>query len=288
MTLPVNKSQLRKMLQSFLAEDIGSGDVTTNALAPRNLRARATLIPMEGGVLSGIEIVHEAFRILDPKLKWKVRCKDGQPFLPGRVIATVEGQARALLTGERVALNILQRMSGIATATRSYVSAVRGTRARILDTRKTIPGWRLLEKYAVRCGGGMNHRLDLSEAVLIKDNHIAIAGGIASAIRQVKEAVGPKIPCEAEVTRVSELREALRFEVERILLDNMTPQKVRQCIREIRRSRGGRRVIVECSGGITLENVHAYAAAGADWISVGALTHSARAVDISLEVEPCF
>ncbi|MDD5545001.1 MAG: carboxylating nicotinate-nucleotide diphosphorylase, partial [Acidobacteriia bacterium] len=188
MKFTVNRAQLRKIIRSYLSEDLGSGDVTTNSIVPLSQRAEGEFVVKQACVVAGLEFAKEVFHILDPKLRWKAHCHDGQFVTVGRSIVEVEGRARALLTGERVALNILQHLSGIATATRAYVEAVRGTSAKVLDTRKTTPGLREWEKYAVRCGGGVNHRLNLSEAVLIKDNHIASGGGVREAVSRILRA----------------------------------------------------------------------------------------------------
>lgn len=284
MSTHLNPRELQRLLHPFLKEDLGTGDLTTQSIVPTRLRGRGKFIARHGCVLAGIDAMAFVFRLLDPHVQWKWFFRDGQKVPPGKTIAQVEGSARALLSGERVALNILQHLSGIATLTHQYVRATRGTRTWILDTRKTIPGWRRLEKYAVRCGGGHNHRVGLYDAILIKDNHIAVAGSVSEAIRRARKHATPGIPLEVEVASSAQLREALTERVDQILLDNMTPRQVRQSVEQIRRHPGGKKVIVECSGNISLRTVRQYAGTGVDWISVGALTHSAPAVDISFEL----
>ena len=211
---------------------------------------------------------------------------DGEELTPGKVPARVSASAQALLTGERVALNLLQRLSGVATLTRRFARAIEGTEAEILDTRKTTPGLRALEKYAVRVGGGKNHRKDLGEAVLIKENHIRLAGGVSAALTAAQAAKGRAAWIEIEVTNLDELSMALKHNPDVILLDNMNPSLVRQAVEQVRKHNAPNKIRTEASGGITLENVREFAEAGVDWISVGALTHSAPAVDISFEIEP--
>ena len=274
------------MLRAFLAEDLGAGDLSTESIVPVAQRARGELIAKAPLVLAGIELFVEVFRILDAEAEVELRQRDGEELSPGARPAMVHARARALLSGERVALNLLQRLSGIATLTREFVRAVEGTGARILDTRKTTPGLRALEKYAVRVGGGYNHRMNLGEAVLIKENHIRLAGGIAPALVAAQSARGRAAWLEIEVTNQDELREALAHAPDAILLDNMTPAQARRAVEEIRGRDRERRIRIEASGGITLENVRGFAEAGADCISIGALTHSAPAVDLSFEIEP--
>jgi nicotinate-nucleotide pyrophosphorylase (carboxylating) len=286
MSLPLKSEALRKLVISFLREDVGSGDLTTNSIIPASARACGWFIAKQNCVLAGLEILPYAFRVLDPTIRVGYLYRDGQKVVQGQPVASVSGRARALLTAERVALNVLQRLSGIATLTHEFVQAVRGTRARIYDTRKTTPGWRVLEKYAVRCGGGHNHRLGLFDAVLIKDNHVAFAGGVRPAVERARKGSTGSPPLEVEVSTPDQLCEVLELRLNHILLDNMTSRQVRRCVELIRKRPGGRSVIVECSGGISLRSVRAFAKAGADWISVGALTHSAPAVDISFEIDP--
>jgi nicotinate-nucleotide pyrophosphorylase (carboxylating) len=282
----LDASTCHDLLRSFLAEDIGSGDITTETTVSITQRARGQVIAKAPLVLAGIELFIEVFRLLDSTTKAEIFSRDGEELTPGKIPAQVSASARALLTGERVALNLLQRLSGVATLTRRFVCAIQGTGAEILDTRKTTPGLRALEKYAVRVGGGNSHRKDLSEAVLIKENHIRLAGGVSAALTAAQAAKGRARWIEIEVTNLEELRAALAHNPDVILLDNMSPSLVRQAIGEVRRHAAQNRIRTEASGGITLENVREFAEAGVDWISAGALTHSAPAVDISFEIEP--
>jgi nicotinate-nucleotide pyrophosphorylase (carboxylating) len=279
-------SAYRELLQRFLAEDIGRGDITTQLTVPENLGARGELVAKASLVLAGINLFVEVFRLLDPAIAAEIHHHDGDLLSPGDVSLSIVGKARALLTGERVALNLIQRLSGITTVTRRYVQAVEGTGALIVDTRKTTPGLRDLEKYAVRVAGGHNHRRDLGEAILIKDNHIRLAGGVGPALAAAKSAAGKVAWIEVEVTNLEELRAALVLRPDMILLDNMKPAEVRQAVQEVRAADPSRNIRTEASGGITLENVRQYAETGVDWISVGALTHSAPAVDLSFEINP--
>ena len=266
-----------------LEEDLGPGDVTSTWTLPSDQRARGAFVAKEGGVIAGLLVAREVFRQLDEAVVLTLWVEDGTPVAPGTVVATVEGPAIPILSGERTALNFLQRMSGIATATRRYVEAVAGTGAVILDTRKTAPGLRALDKWAVRLGGGQNHRQGLYDMVLIKDNHIAAAGGIARAVERVRARNRAGLPVEVEVRTLAELDEVLALEppVDRIMLDNMDLPTMREAVR-----RTAGRIPLEASGGVNLERVRAIAETGVDYISVGALTHSVRALDISLELEP--
>jgi nicotinate-nucleotide pyrophosphorylase (carboxylating) len=282
----LDASACHSLLRSFLAEDIGSGDITTETTVPATQRARGEVIAKAPLVLAGIELFLEVFRLLDVTATAEIFSRDGEELAPGKVPARVNASARALLTGERVALNLLQRLSGVATLTRRFVRAIEGTRAEILDTRKTTPGLRALEKYAVRVGGGRNHRKDLGEAVLIKENHIRLAGGVAAALTAAQAAKGRAAWIEIEVTNLEELGAALKHHPDVILLDNMSPSLVRQAVDVVSKSSALKKIRTEASGGITLDNVREFAEAGVDWISVGALTHSAPAVDISFEIEP--
>ena len=299
-------SSYHKLLRRFLDEDLGAGDITTNTIVPAEQRARGELIAKAALVLAGIEPFLEVFRLLEPSAVAVIARHDGEELRPGESPVEVRASARTLLIGERVALNLLQRLSGIATLTRRFVREVAGTGAQILDTRKTTPGLRALEKYAVRVGGGRNHRKDLAEAVLIKENHIRMAGGVAAALQAAQPAQGRVAWTEIEVTNFDELREALAYRPDAhgpdadkpdahgpdvILLDNMSPQQVRQAVEQARLSKNTRleashKILLEASGGITIANVREFAETGVDWISVGALTHSAPAVDLSFEIEP--
>ena len=274
------------LLRSFLAEDIGSGDVTTEATVSATQRGRGEVVAKSPLVLAGIELFAEVFRLMDSTTTVELFSHDGEELAAGKIPARISASARALLTGERVALNLLQRLSGVATLTRRFVRAIEGTEAEILDTRKTTPGLRGLEKYAVRVGGGKNHRGNLGEAVLIKENHIRLAGGLPAALTSVQAAKGRVRWIEIEVTNLDELRAALAHNPDVIMLDNMRPSLVRQAVEEVRKHSAPSKIRTEASGGISLNNVREFADAGVDWISVGALTHSAPAVDLSFEIEP--
>lgn len=274
----------QELLRRFLEEDLGGGDLTTEATISPSQAAVGRFVAKAPLVLAGIEIALEVIRLLDSDLGAEARYRDGDFLQPGDEPAIVRGQARALLSGERVALNLLQRLSGIATLTRKYVEAIQGTKAKILDTRKTTPGLREFEKYAVAAGGGSNHRFNLNDAILIKENHIHLAGGVRQAIARAQAARKNARFVEVEVTSLEELEEALPERPDVILLDNMTPECVEQAVAMARQRSA--KVLLEASGGITLENVRQYAEAGVDWISVGALTHSSAAADLSLEIEP--
>jgi nicotinate-nucleotide pyrophosphorylase (carboxylating) len=272
--------QIKAIVQRALAEDVGSGDVTSQWILPPEMRVRGCFLAKAQGVLAGLEVVRQVFRQVDERIAFQARMKDGDSLSEGDTPATVEGPAASILTAERTALNFLQRMSGIATLSRRYVEAAAGTLAVILDTRKTAPGLRLLDKWAVRLGGGQNHRLGLYDMVLIKDNHIAAAGGITQAVERVRQRNQQRLAVEVEVKSLAELEEALALSVDRIMLDNMDLNEMRRAV-EVTAGR----VPLEASGNVTLENVAAIAATGMDYISVGALTHSVKALDISLEVD---
>jgi nicotinate-nucleotide pyrophosphorylase (carboxylating) len=282
----LDTSAYQYLLRSFLSEDLGGGDITTDTIVSAAQRARGDVIAKAPLVLAGVDLFAEVFRLLDPTAKAEIRCHDGEEMAPGQVPARITASARALLTGERVALNLLQRLSGVATLTNRFVQAVAGTGAEILDTRKTTPGLRMLEKYAVCMGGGRNHRKDLGEAVLIKENHIRLAGGVAATLQAAQAAKGRAKWIEIEVTNLDELSVALAHSPDAVLLDNMSPSLVRQAVEQVRGHDPARKMRTEASGGITLANVREFAEAGVDWISVGALTHSAPAMDLSFEIEP--
>ncbi len=268
------------LIEQALKEDVGPGDVTTRAVIPPGVRGKGAILVKAHGVICGLQVAAEVFRAVDERISFRPRVREGEPVQPGDVVAEVEGPLRGILTAERTALNFLARLSGIATLTARFVDAVAPYRAVILDTRKTTPGWRVLEKYAVRCGGGRNHRMGLYDMVLIKDNHIAACGSISEAVRRVR-AAGVGVPVEVEVKNLDELREALKLGVDRILLDNFSVEDIAEAVKI---AEG--RVPLEASGGVTLDNVAAIAATGVDYISVGALTHSAPALDLSLELSP--
>ena len=276
--------ELAALVRTALAEDVGPGDVTTDAIVPAERTARAVIRAKAPGVLAGVEAARLTFALLDPTVAWTGE-DDGASLVSGDIVATIEGPARALLVGERTALNFLQRLSGIATLTRRYVDAVAGTSARILDTRKTTPGLRALEKAAVRAGGGTNHRFGLHDMVLVKENHIAVAGGIEQAVALARAHAPAGIDVEVEVRDLAELERALRAGVDRVLLDNMSTARMAEAVR-LRDSLGASgRAALEASGNMTLDRVAEVAATGVDFISVGALTHSAPALDLSMIVE---
>jgi nicotinate-nucleotide pyrophosphorylase (carboxylating) len=279
----MNKKELQNLhaiIHRALEEDIGSGDITTLSTVSTKSVLNGKFIAKESGVIAGLEVVQETFKYLDTRIIFSQKVCEGKYAAKGTVLATVRGKGRALLTAERTALNFLQRMSGIATITRSYVDAVKRTDTIILDTRKTSPGNRLLDKQAVLLGGGANHRFGLFDMVLIKDNHIAAAGGITQAVTQVWATDTMKRLIEVEVKNMDELREALSLKVDRILLDNMDIKTLREAVHFT-----AGRIPLEASGNVTLKNVAAVAATGVDMISVGALTHSVRALDISFLIQ---
>ena len=263
-----------------LAEDVGTGDVTTEATVPETARARATITLKERGVVFGIDVAEEVFRRLDPDVEVEVLAPEGMWLDPPQPVLAIEGSARALLTGERTALNFLQRLSGVATMAARAAEEVAETGADVLDTRKTTPGLRELEKAAVAAGGAVNHRTGLYDMVLIKENHIAAAGGIAEAVGAARERA-PELPLEVEVRDLDEVDQALAAGAERLMLDNMTPDELRAAVERV-----DGRAKLEASGGVTLENLKQVAETGIDWVSVGALTHSAPALDLSLLLEP--
>jgi nicotinate-nucleotide pyrophosphorylase (carboxylating) len=276
-----------RIVRTALAEDLGSGDVTTEWTVPADARARARIVAKAAGVIAGMPVAAAAFRTLDPLIAFSAQVEEGARVEPRALVATLEGPARGILSAERTALNLLQRMSGIATATARFAAEVAGTGARILDTRKTAPGLRVLDKYAVAAGGGVNHRVGLYDMVLVKENHVAAAGGIAAAVRAVREGMARSrrsLEIEVEVEDLAELEEALAARVERILLDNMSPDGLRAAVERVRREPAPRPSL-EASGNVTLENVRAVAETGVDWISIGALTHSVVALDLSLRFE---
>jgi nicotinate-nucleotide pyrophosphorylase (carboxylating) len=270
---------MQDLIRRALAEDVGEGDLTAAAVVPAGTRARARIEQRASGVLSGLALAGQVFRALDPRLEWRPLAEEAEWREPGRA-AELSGVAAAIVTGERTALNFLGRLSGVATLTARYVGAVEGTGVRILDTRKTTPGLRELEKAAVRAGGGMNHRAGLHDAILVKENHAALAGGVGEAARRALAGAPPGVRVEVECADLAEMEEALAAGAGRILLDNMGPAELRAAVEA---AHG--RAELEASGGITLANVRAVAETGVDFISVGALTHSAPALDLSLLVE---
>jgi nicotinate-nucleotide pyrophosphorylase (carboxylating) len=266
-------------IQRALQEDIGAGDVTTDSIIPAESTMNGQIIAKQSGVIAGLDVAQQVFALLDKRVDFNPRVAEGARVENRQVLATISGPARALLTGERTALNFLGRMSGIATLTRQFVDAVAvaGTSARILDTRKTAPGLRALDKLAVRRGGGQNHRIGLFDMILIKDNHIDHAGSLAEAVRRAR-AAATGLEIEIEARTLDDVQAALDLKVERILLDNMTPEMMRQAVRM-----NAGRAKLEASGNVTLETVRKIAETGVDFISVGALTHSARVFDVSLD-----
>jgi nicotinate-nucleotide pyrophosphorylase (carboxylating) len=288
-----NSRRITAIIENALVEDRATRDATSYACVEANQLASATILAKQDCILSGIGVIArilDVYAALDGAVTsnydvtTNTEVFDGVRLRNGQSVAVIQHNARVLLSCERVILNFLQRMSGIATLTRKFVDAISGTRARILDTRKTAPGLRLIDKYAVRCGGGLNHRLDLSDGVLIKNNHIALAGGIVPALQRALANRRGQQPIEIEVRTLAELEDALRAGAETILLDNMSVEDVRRAVE--RCTRADRHIPIECSGGIRLENVRAYAETGVDYISVGLLTHSTHAADMSMRVQP--
>lgn len=273
---------LDRIIENALAEDIHTGDITTLAVMRDKREARARLTAKEPMVLAGIEAAARVFHLLDPRILFTPRFSDGDTLETGDNIAEITGDAAALLQGERVALNILQRMCGVATLTARYVAAVKGTKARVVDTRKTTPGLRILDKYAVRVGGGINHRTGLYDGVLIKENHITAAGGIGVAVSRARAWIPHTMKIEVETETLAEVAQALTAGADIIMLDNMDTATMREAVAMITG-----RALVEASGGVNLETIREIAATGVDIISVGALTHSARAMDISMLLEVC-
>ena len=277
---PLDQHELTTLVRGALEEDGAFDDVTTIATVVSDRRIRGTLAARGSGVIAGIALAVETFRMLVPKVSIRLDVEDGGRVKKGASVAYLTGHARGLLSAERVALNFLQHLSGIATLTARYVDAVAGTKAKILDTRKTLPGWRKLEKYAVLAGGGMSHRFNLSAAVLIKDNHLAaVDGDVKLAIQRVRQ-YAPGKPIEIECDRIEQVAQAIEAKAEIILLDNMPPDKLRECVDLV-----AGRAIIEASGGVNLETVRAIAESGVDWISIGKLTHSAPALDLALDFD---
>jgi nicotinate-nucleotide pyrophosphorylase (carboxylating) len=266
------------IIDAALGEDMPEGDVTSGSIIPAEARSEAIFLAKEDGVLAGLAIARRVLEKIDPAVEFDEKIQDGASFRKFDILAAIEGPTMAILKGERTALNFLQHLSGVATATRRFVDAVAGTKAKILDTRKTTPGLRLLEKYAVKMGGGTNHRLSLSDMILIKDNHLRYVGSVAEAVRRARAAAKPGIRIEVEAVDIAQVRDALAAGADMIMLDNMTLETMREAV-----SLAESRVPLEASGNMSLDRVRAVAETGVDFISVGALTHSARAVDISLE-----
>ena len=266
-------------IKSALREDMGrAGDITSELIIPAGQKASAKLAARKQGCIAGLNAAEIVFQIIDPSVQFEILCPDGSAVEPGTALATIQGPARAILTGERVALNFLGHLSGVATATARLVDAVKHTKARIVCTRKTLPNLRILQKYAVRCGGGFNHRFGLDDAVLIKDNHIAAAGGIAPALERVRAGLGHMAKIEIEVDTLAQLDEALSLKADTVLVDNMSLEDLRRAV-----TMTAGRAILEASGNVTLETVRAIAETGVDYISSGAITHSAINLDIGLD-----
>jgi nicotinate-nucleotide pyrophosphorylase (carboxylating) len=279
MTEPLPDALIAPVVRAALAEDLGrAGDVTSQACVPVEARLTAIFAARKPGLIAGLDCARLAILELDPAARFTAHVADGDRVEAGAKLASVEANARALLSAERTALNLLGRLSGVATLTRAYVDAVAATAARIVDTRKTTPGLRALEKYAVRCGGGVNHRFGLDDAILIKDNHIAACGSVAEAVRRAKAAAGHLMKVEVEIDRLDQLDEAMAHGPDAVMLDNFSPADMAEAVR-----RTNRRAVLEASGGVTLETVRAIAETGVDVISVGALTHSASVLDIGLD-----
>ena len=269
---------LERVVHDALAEDVGSGDVTSEGILPADATCRAQLLLEEPGVVCGLPAAQAVFRALHPDIRFEAYASDGDWIAaPSAAVASVEGSARAILTGERTALNLLGRLSGVATLARGFAEAVEGTGAVVLDTRKTTPGLRALEKYAVRCGGATNHRLGLDDGVLIKDNHLRLAGGVRAAVERMRRACS--LPVEVEAETLDDVRAALAAGADRILLDNMTLSQMREAVALV-----AGRATLEASGGVSLETVRLIAETGVDYVSAGAITHSARSLDVSMEV----
>jgi len=280
----LDNGEVLSAIGDFLAEDIGRGDITTQATVASDVRAMGRFLAKEYLVICGLEVAEAVFLNLDAEIpEIETTFNEGDEVEEGTVFATLKGYADVLLTGERVALNLLQRMSGVATLTRAYVKAVEGTNAQIVDTRKTTPGLRLLEKYSVVIGGGKNHRMGLDDGVLIKDNHITLAGGITEAVVAAKQKVGHLHKIEVEISNWAQLREAIEAGADIIMLDNQTPDEAAKLVQMSRDMNPN--VMIEASGGMDLDRVRSFAEAGVDLISVGRLTHSARAVDISFKIQ---
>ncbi|MDQ6703574.1 MAG: carboxylating nicotinate-nucleotide diphosphorylase [Pseudomonadota bacterium] len=280
-TVPLARIMVEPLVRAALLEDLGrAGDLTTDAIVPAGLAARTVLVAREKGIVAGLDLAKLAFELIDPNIAMQAETEDGAMAAPGDVIARVSGPARGMLTAERTALNFLGHLSGIASATASIVAAVRGTKAKITCTRKTTPGLRAVEKYAVRAGGGANHRFGLDDAILIKDNHIAVAGGIAQALRRARAAAGHLVKIEVEIDNLDQLKEALVEGADAVLLDNMSLDRLAKAVAMV-----DGRAMTEASGRVTLESAPAIAATGVDLISIGWLIHSAAVLDIGLDFE---
>ena len=279
---PLPRLIVDEAVKAALLEDLGrAGDITTNSVIKADVQANAVIAAREGGCLAGLDLAEAAFRLIDPGVSFQAETQDGSEVMPGQTVARISGAARSILSAERVALNFLGHLSGIATATGNMMKRVAGTKAVVCDTRKTTPGLRVFEKYAVKCGGGANHRFGLDDAVLIKDNHIAAAGGVAKAISAARANAGHMVKIEIEVDTFDQLREAMELRPDAVLLDNMRPDALQEAVKFI-----DGRAIAEASGGITEASIGDIAGSGVDLISVGALTHSVKTLDLGLDFQP--
>lgn len=276
----MNRLKLQKQLQSFLLEDVGDRDVTSQAIFPSHQKGRGVFLAKDNGIIAGLQIIKEVYQLLDPKITVEVKFTDGDRVNHGDVLAEVAGPVAPLLTGERIILNLLQRMSGIATVTNKCVMALNDPSIQICDTRKTTPGLRMIEKYAVRVGGGKNHRYGLSDGVMIKDNHISFSGSITKAVKKVREETGHMMKVEVETETKSEVLEAVAAGADVIMFDNRSPEEVKEFSTYV-----PDHIVTEASGGITLANLAPYAHTGVDYISLGFITHSVRVLDISMQVQ---
>lgn len=275
----IDKKVLLKIVKSALEEDIGKGDITTKFSVSPDINALGIIVAKEKGILAGTQVAKEIFWVVDKNTKSTFQKADGDKFISGEIIADIRGKAPSLLSAERVALNFLQRMSGIATLTARYVKKIKGTKAKILDTRKTTPNLRLLEKYAVSAGGGFNHRMGLYDQILIKDNHINLGNGIRNVLNKIKDVNSGRLFVEIEVKNIRQLRQALRFNVDRIMLDNMSIEEIGDAVKIV-----NGRCELEVSGNISLQNIREIAEAGVDYISVGSLTHSYNSIDLCMRI----
>ncbi len=274
-----NAQEVELIINHAFQEDIGNGDITTNNIVPENKLASASMTAKANGIIAGIDIAEMVFKRLDENLEWNPKVKDGDAVAKGDVILEIKGTFRALLTGERLALNLMQRMSGIATETAKYVAETKGSKVKILDTRKTVPGLRTFDKYAVKMGGGTNHRIGLYDMVMIKDNHIKMAGTISAAVEQVRKSIPSAIKVEVETTNLQEVKEAVNAGADIIMLDNMSNELMCEAVSLI-----NGKALIEASGNMNLERISGVAKTGVDFISVGALTHSVIALDISQNI----
>ena len=276
--MPVKAERFDSIIKTALEEDLPQGDITSESVIDPDSFSEAIILAKEKGILAGIEVAHRVFQLIDNAVVFRKRLKDGQPFDPGQVLADLKGNSVSILKGERTALNFLQRLSGIATITHKFVEALKGSKTVILDTRKTTPGLRALEKYAVRMGGGKNHRFDLSEMVLIKDNHLRVVKSIATAVQRAREKVEREVEIEVEVSSLEEAEEAIESGANRVMLDNMDLEELKKVVPQLKG-----RVALEVSGKVSLAEIKELGSLGVDYVSIGSLTHSYKSIDISLE-----